>query len=192
MSLFRPTLNCLRTPAAAVRSYHSAKYAPPPPPYNPAESAILAAAYPHIPQHGFSTTSLVLGARDAGYLDISPTIFPKGAFSLVQYHLDTQRRALGNVQLEETDRIPHKIKKLCVARLRGNEPVIGRLSEALAIMSLAENIPASVKELGCLVDEMWGCTGDRSVDTAWYTKRGLLMGVYASTGMYSRGRCRGW
>ena len=183
--LLRQPLHCSVSPrTVGIRSYHSTRYAPPPPPHNRAEASILAAALLHVPTHGFTTTSLTHGARDTGYLDISPTIFPRGAFDLVQYHLDTQRRALEtSVALTPDMSIPRKIRALCVARLRGNEPVIGRLGEALAIMSLMENIPASTKELGALSDEMWGIAGDKSVDTSWYTKRAMLAGVYASTGM---------
>lgn len=54
--------------------------------------------------------------------------------------------------------------------------------KALGIMSLGENIPASVSELAKLSDEMWFLAGDGSYDTNWYTKRVMLSGVYASTG----------
>ena len=75
-----------------------------------------------------------------------------------------------------------KIRSLVIERLRGNEAAIHKLPEALALMSLMENIPDSVKELGALADEIWACAGDTSVDTSWYTKRASLMGVYAATG----------
>jgi len=51
-------------------------------------------------------------------------------------------------------------------------------------MSLAGNITASTAELGRLVDEIWYLAGDVSVDTSWYTKRGLLAGVYASAEVF--------
>lgn len=59
-----------------------------------------------------------------------------------------------------------------------------RLKEALTLMSLAENIPASIEELARLSDEIWYAAGDRSADTAWYSKRALVAGVYASTGRF--------
>jgi ubiquinone biosynthesis protein COQ9 len=51
-------------------------------------------------------------------------------------------------------------------------------------MALPENVPLSLRELAKLSDEMWFLTGDRSVDFSWYTKRGSLSAVYASTGMH--------
>jgi len=77
-----------------------------------------------------------------------------------------------------------KVRALTLARLRANEGIIDHLPEALGLMSLAGNIPASTAELGRLVDEMWYLAGDVSVDTSWYTKRGLLAGVYASTEVF--------
>jgi len=51
------------------------------------------------------------------------------------------------------------------------------------VMSLPQNVAGSATELAKLVDEIWYLAGDRSVDFSYYTKRGLLSGVYVSTGM---------
>ena len=62
--------------------------------------------------------------------------------------------------------------------------IVPRWQEALAIMSLAENIPASLRELRDLSDEIWFLAGDTSVDTSWYTKRASLAGIYAATEVF--------
>ena len=193
----RPATTCLR---AHPRHYYTAT-TPEPTPFPEAEEAILAAAIAHVPEHGFTTKSLTLGAVDAGYLPSSVNLFPSGAFDLVRYHLITQRLHLKNavqfptpvsnqipeVGPQDPKDIPRplgvgaKVKALTLARLRANEPIAEHLPEALGLMSLAGNIPASTAELGRLVDEIWYLAGDVSVDTSWYTKRGLLAGVYAST-----------
>jgi ubiquinone biosynthesis protein COQ9 len=51
-------------------------------------------------------------------------------------------------------------------------------------MSLLENIPASLKELNALSDEMWYLAGDTSVDFSYYTKRASLAAVYASSELF--------
>lgn len=51
-------------------------------------------------------------------------------------------------------------------------------------MSLAENIPASLKELAKLSDEIWFLAGDVSVDASWYTKRASLSALYAAAELY--------
>jgi len=121
-----------------IRSYHSYDHPPPPGPFTPTETSILDAALPHIPTCGFTHTTLSIGASDAGYIDASTNLFPNGAFSLVQYHLYTQRLALAKHQhilspsLEEGQKpvgIGAKVKALTWERLRGNREVIHRWQE---------------------------------------------------------------
>ncbi|KAI7370948.1 hypothetical protein KC336_g20840, partial [Hortaea werneckii] len=180
-------------------SYHS--YEPDeqePLPYRPAESAILSAALTtHVPRHGFTPEALRLGAKDVGYLDISANLFPAGAFELVKFHLVTQRLGLKDrVQFPSPpttttaagpgSNIPGvgtKVRTLILSRLRANleTGIIPHWQQALGLMSLAENIPASLRELGRLSDEIWFLAGDQAVDSSWYTKRASLMGVFAAT-----------
>jgi ubiquinone biosynthesis protein COQ9 len=194
-------------PAAAWRQrcpYHSYDYAQAPP-FPPAESAILSSAYAHVPRYGFTIDALKLGARDAGYLDASTNLFPRGVFDLVNYHLVTQRLALkDNVQFPDNGEkklgVGSKVRSLTLARLRANEPVIHRWQEvrtktrsfpgnanttqALAIMAQPSYVPASLSELAKLADEIWFLAGDQSVDSSWYTKRASLSTIYSATEVY--------
>ena len=77
-----------------------------------------------------------------------------------------------------------KLRMLVLARLQANACVAHKYPEALALMSLASNIPPSLAELGRLIDEMWYLAGDQSLDTSWYTKRGSLAAVYAATEVF--------
>ena len=58
------------------------------------------------------------------------------------------------------------------------------VQQALGHMSLLGNIPASLKELNALSDEIWYLAGDTAVDFSWYTKRASLAAVYASSEMF--------
>jgi ubiquinone biosynthesis protein COQ9 len=140
--------NSLRAPirAASIRPavaastrqrclYHSYDYAQPPP-FPPAESAILSSAYAHVPNHGFTIDALKLGARDAGYLDASTNLLPRGVYDLINYHLVTQRLALqNNVQFPDEGEqgkkmgTGAKVRALTLARLRANEPIVHRWQE---------------------------------------------------------------
>jgi ubiquinone biosynthesis protein COQ9 len=119
------------------RLYHSYEHPPPPGPFNAAETSILTAALPHIPSHGFTHTSLARGAKDAGYIDASTNLFPSGAFSLVHYHLYTQRMALARhkhiLEASAADGKPlgvgAKVKALTWERLMGNKEIIHRWQE---------------------------------------------------------------
>jgi ubiquinone biosynthesis protein COQ9 len=51
-------------------------------------------------------------------------------------------------------------------------------------MSLPTNVPQSLSELTKLADEIWFLSGDLSVDTSWYTKRGSLAAIYAASELY--------
>jgi len=169
------------------RRYHSYDHPPPPGPFNATESAILSASVPHIPSHGFTHTSLSLGARDAGYLDASTNLFPAGAFSLVHYHLVTQRGALVQHQHLRNDKslgVGAKVRALTWHRLTANQHIIHRWQEALALMSQPRNMPTALSELHALSDEIWFLANDVSVDTSWYTKRLSLSSIYAATELY--------
>lgn len=190
-----PLCALLRAPPAIRSSflqvpragYHSYDYAAPLP-YRETERTILANAYSHVPAHGFTQEALTLGAKDAGYLDVSTNLFPKGPFDLVMYHLITQRLGLKDrIQFpDEKLGMGKKVRSLVLERLRANVDtgVLPRWQEALGLMSLAENIPSSLRELRDLSDEIWFLAGDLSVDTSWYTKRASLAGVYAAAEVY--------
>ena len=178
------------TPALRQKcSYHSYDYAQPPP-FPPAETKILSSAYAHVPAHGFTIDALKLGARDAGYLDASTNLFPRGVFELINYHLVTQRLALASsVQFPSENEgrplgVGSKVRALTLARLRANEPVLHRWQEALAIMAQPSYIPPSLHELAALADEIWFLAGDQSVDTSWYTKRATLSTIYSATEVF--------
>jgi ubiquinone biosynthesis protein COQ9 len=158
------------------------------PQYREPERTILSSALTHVPTHGFTQEALAEGAKDAGYLEVSTNLFPKGAFDLVLYYLVTQRLGLKErIQFpDEKIGVGRKVRSLVLERLRANADtgVVPRWQEAIAIMSLMENIPASLKELAALSDEIWFLSGDTAVDSSWYTKRASLAGIYASTEVF--------
>ena len=128
------TRTLLRAPN---RPYHSYEHDDPPP-FTPTEEAILAAGLSHVPTHGFTSTALTLGTRDAGYPDVSTNLFANGPFDLVRYHLVTQRLAL-----KERIQFPHdrlgvgaKVRLLALERLRANQGIIHRWQE------VSQSVPA--------------------------------------------------
>ena len=185
---------CLQDPFLRIHAgqYHSASHPSPSLPYSSAEREILAAAAHHVPAHGFTQQSLARGAESAGYLPASLALLPRGPFELVMYHLISQRQALKKQlpwhgSIDEID-LPDPAKELrsrlrhaLLTRLHGNSSVIQHYSGALALMSLARNIPPSLTELARLSDEILYLAGDTSVDTTWYLKRGAIAGVYVAS-----------
>lgn len=135
-----------RLPLSAARSrryyYHSDEYHPLPGPFGPVENLILAASLKRVPEHGFTETALALGAKDAGYLDASINLFPRGAFDLVHYHLVTQRHALrdrpprevpGSSLSADVGAGP-KVRRLTLERLMANRTIIHRWQEVCSLL----------------------------------------------------------
>ncbi len=56
--------------------------------------------------------------------------------------------------------------------------------QALAIMAQPSYVPASLKELAQLADEILYLAGDVSVDPSWYTKRASLSAIYAAAELF--------
>jgi len=140
-----PRFICLRQPLQAtsplarswvhtispqIRTYYSYEHDPTPP-FTAAESSILSAALNHVPHQGFTASALTLGARDAGYPDVSTNLFPRGPFDLINYYLVTQRLALGTrVQFPDAKMgVGAGVRALALKRLRANKAVINRWQE---------------------------------------------------------------
>jgi ubiquinone biosynthesis protein COQ9 len=51
-------------------------------------------------------------------------------------------------------------------------------------MAQPSYVPASLHELALLADEIYHLAGDASVDPSWYTKRGTLSTIYASSELF--------
>jgi hypothetical protein len=123
----RSFAQCLR-----ARSYYSAHH-PPSPTYTPQQQKILSTALSLVPSNGFTHETLSLGAKQAGYLEITHNLFPRGVWTLIEYHLVTQREKLKSVPLEEGLGVGRTIRKLCVERLKGNKEIIARWQEVYAL-----------------------------------------------------------
>lgn len=77
--------------------------------------------------------------------------------------------------------VEEKTKLLIMERLRMNTEIRHQWQDALALMSLAGNIPLSLSELHALSSEILTLAGDASVDASWYTKRLSVAAIYASS-----------
>ncbi|PYI02652.1 ubiquinone biosynthesis protein COQ9 [Aspergillus sclerotiicarbonarius CBS 121057] len=178
----------LRTITPRIRAYHSIHHPSPSHPYTNSQTTILSAALHHVPTHGFTRNALTLGARDAGFLDVSVQLFPRAEFDLILFYLASRRGLLRSkvdndnlLQSAQPQSVDDKIKVLIMERLRMNAEVKEKWVYALAIMSLGENIPMSLSELYALSDDILTLAGDASVDASWYSKRVTIAAVYASS-----------
>ncbi|KAJ5898870.1 hypothetical protein N7495_003614 [Penicillium taxi] len=183
-----------------TRKYHSALHPRLPDyDYTNSQAAILTAALSHVPTHGFTAISLTLGAHDAGFLDVSVQLLPRGELDLILFWL-ASRRGLLRGKVEEgalfnriaAERgiepqalgVDEKIKALIMERLKMNDAIREQWQGALAHMSLLGNIPLSIAELHALSNDILLLADDPAVNSAWYTRRVAVSAVYASAEVF--------
>jgi ubiquinone biosynthesis protein COQ9 len=149
---------------------------------------ILEAALQHIPFDGWNRRSLLAGAADIG-IDAATAkrLFPRGGDDLLA-HLDvwTDRRLVEAVDQDAIDRLRmrERIAKLVRMRLEILTPHREAVRRAIAARLLPGNAIAAGPSLWRSIDLIWAIAGDRANDASYYTKRGLLLGVWTATFFY--------
>jgi ubiquinone biosynthesis protein COQ9 len=167
--------------------------APAPQPDAPAPSrddaalkeAVLAAALPDAAFDGF-TEKLLAKAGSAKGLDSDGVarLFPDGPLSLIEYYsvwADAEmEKRLAAMDLAKM-KIRERIAAAVVARLSVLKPHKEAARRAAASLSLPMHAGLAARLLYRSVDAMWRAVGDTSTDFNFYTKRGILAGVYGAT-----------
>eukprot|EP00894_Picocystis_sp_ML_P002952 jgi/Pico_ML_1/53469/g4006.t1 len=112
----------------------------------------------------------------------------RGDLELIEYFLDKCNRQLVqdlNAMEEELKEMRiREIKTAVKIRLEMLQPYVNVWPQALAILAQPRNVPGAVSKMAKMVDDIWIVAGDTSEDYNWYTKRGLLAGLYSSTELY--------
>jgi ubiquinone biosynthesis protein COQ9 len=78
-------------------------------------------------------------------------------------------------------KIRERIRSLVLYRLEVATPHKEALRRALAILAQPQNVPLALRLNWRAVDRMWRIAGDTATDFNHYSKRAILLGVYAST-----------
>jgi ubiquinone biosynthesis protein COQ9 len=149
---------------------------------------LLLAGLPHVPFDGWSHKALTAGARDAA---IDPALaadaFPGGAGEIIEFFNQwADRRAVA--ELEAADLGALKVRQRIALgvrrRIEANAAYREAIRLGLAHLTLPQNMPLATKVLYRTVDALWYAAGDTATDFNFYTKRGLLAGVYGATVLY--------
>ncbi len=149
---------------------------------------ILACAIRHAGFDGWGEATL---ARAAAETETDPAtarrLFPGGRKDLVVFHLAEADREMAEA-LAAADLAGLGVRARIVFAVRGRleraEPHREAVRRAFAYLALPANAGLSARSLYSTVDAIWHAIGDRSTDFNFYTKRGLLAGVYLSTVLY--------
>ena len=149
--------------------------------------AVLAAALPHAAFDGFTDAVMQKACLEAGCAngDLA-RLFEGGPVSLIEFYsvsvdgeMQTRLAAMDLKAMKIRARIAAAVKtRLDI--LRPNKEAARR---AAALLSLPTNAALGAKLLYRTVDAMWRSAGDTSTDFNFYSKRGILAGVYGATAM---------
>ncbi len=155
---------------------------------NEVRRKLLAATLAHVPFDGWSERAIRAGAGDVGVDRVTARrAFPGGiADVLALWSAEGDRRMLE--ELERRDlasmRVRERLATAVRLRLERDRDHREALRLALAHAALPSNAPQAMRALWRTVDAMWRAAGDEATDFNFYTKRGLLAAVYASTLFY--------
>ncbi len=152
------------------------------------KDAVLRAALPNVPFDGWSMKTLedAFEREGLGRVD-ARRLFPGGAKDAVAHFRDLADRLM----LEDLARLDigaMKIRERIATGVRLHlerwTPYREAIRAALSLSPLPPFAGDSLRGWYKTVDAIWRAAGDKSTDYNFYTKRGLLAGVYASTLLY--------
>jgi len=160
---------------------------------------LLRAALKEVPFSGYSESSLKAAAKKAGLSVADVRLhFPRGPESLVEAFTK-----LGDAEMKErmadatVSRVRDRVSLAVRTRLEAMTPYREAARRAAAFLALPQNTPLAARLMFGTVDAMWRAAGDQSNDFNYYTKRGLLAGVYGATLLHwlsdsSEGHAQTW
>jgi ubiquinone biosynthesis protein COQ9 len=149
--------------------------------------AVLMAALPHAAFDGFTDSLLQKAGAEAGVSSSDlARLFEGGPLGLVEY-FSSYADAEMEKRLAATDlkamKIRERIATAVKTRLAVLKPHKEAARRAAALLSLPMHVALGAKLTYRTVDAMWRAAGDTSTDFNFYTKRGILAGVYGATAM---------
>jgi ubiquinone biosynthesis protein COQ9 len=153
-----------------------------------AKDRLLLAVLPNVPFDGWSVAALRAGARSLGVDEAEArALFPRDGAALVAWFSHWADRAMlariaddGFAQLKTGQRVAAAVR----ARLDILEPHREAARRGLAVLALPQNAALGLRLLYDTVDAIWYAAGDTATDFNFYSKRGLLAGVYGTTMLY--------
>src|SRR5215469_8593578 len=148
------------------------------------KQALLKAVLKDAPFDGFTDAVLAKAGKSAGADKAQlARLFPDGPSSLIEYFstsLDTaMEEKLAALDLPKL-KVRNRIKAAILTRLALLAPHKEAARRAAALMTLPAHAGLAAKMMYRTVDAMWRAAGDTSTDFNFYTKRGILAGVYGS------------
>jgi ubiquinone biosynthesis protein COQ9 len=134
---------------------------------------------------GWSDKALGMAAAELGIPAGRATLaFPGGAPDMISAWFDSIDRAMAEafpLERIEAMKVRDRINALVMFRIEAIDPNKEALRRAAAILAQPQNLPLAARLGWRAADRMWRIAGDRATDFNHYSKRAILMGVYAAT-----------
>ena len=134
---------------------------------------------------GWSDAARDMAAQAEGIdTDIAALAFKDGPVDMIDAwfaHIDGVMLAAVPPERLAVMKIREKITVLVEARLDATSADRESLRRALAILALPQNLGKATRLGWRTVDTIWRAAGDVATDYNYYSKRTILLGVYAST-----------
>jgi ubiquinone biosynthesis protein COQ9 len=139
----------------------------------------------HAAFDGWGAAAIAMAAAELGVpADRAQLAFPDGATQMIDFWFDAIDRAMVAAFPPERIaalKIRERIRDLILFRLETVTPQREALRRALAILAMPQNAATGARLAWRSADRIWRLAGDTATDFNHYSKRGLLIGVYAST-----------
>jgi ubiquinone biosynthesis protein COQ9 len=139
----------------------------------------------HAAFDGWGERTTAMAAADLGVpADRARLAFPGGAAQMIDAWFDAvDRDMLAAFPPERIAalKIRERIRDLILFRLETIAPQREALRRALAILAMPQHALDGARLAWRSADRIWRLAGDAAADFNHYSKRGLLIGVYAST-----------
>jgi ubiquinone biosynthesis protein COQ9 len=134
---------------------------------------------------GWSDAARDMAAQADGIdTDIAALAFKDGPVDMIDAwfaHIDGVMLAVVPPERLALMKVREKITALVEARLDATSIDRESLRRAVAILALPQNLAKATRLGWRTVDTIWRAAGDVATDYNYYTKRTILLGVYAST-----------
>ncbi len=136
---------------------------------------------------GWSEAAVAMAAAELGVpADRARLAFPNGPMQMIDAWFDAIDR--GMLAAFPSERIAalkvrERIRELVLFRLERIAPQREALRRALSVLAMPANALDGARLAWRSADRIWRLAGDTATDFNHYSKRGLLIGVYASTSL---------
>lgn len=149
---------------------------------------LVQAMLAHAPFDGWTRTALVRAGEDLGLDSVDvDNAFPGGPAEVLElFSIEADHAMLAALEADDLAAmgVRQRVALAVRTRLEQNARHREAIRRMLAFLALPQNAGLAMRLLYRSVDATWAAAGDSALDYNFYTKRGLLAGVYASTLLY--------